>query len=135
MFDASPNLPVRPPTTEVMRTRSGLALAADIYRPEGPGPYPVLMLRQAYGRRIASTLCYAHPSWYAAQGYIVVVQDVRGRGDSEGRFRPLEYEAEDGADAIAWAAGLDGSTGAVGLYGFSYQGVNQLLAAAEAGPG
>jgi putative CocE/NonD family hydrolase len=134
MFDASPLPPVRPPLTMAMRTRDGVRLDADVYRPEGPGPYPVLMLRQAYGRAIASTLCYAHPSWYAAHGYIVVVQDVRGRGTSEGRFRPLEDEAEDGADAIAWAAGLEGSNGAVGLYGFSYQGVNQLLAAGVAGP-
>ena len=124
--------PPAPPETASMRTRDGVRLDADLYRPPGEGPWPVLLLRQAYGRRIASTLAYAHPAWYAAQGYLVVVQDVRGRGTSEGTFRAFETEAEDGADAIAWAAGLEGSTGAVGMYGFSYQGVNQLLAAAEA---
>lgn len=117
-----------------MRTRDGVRLDADIYRPEGDGPWPVLLLRQAYGRKVASTVTYAHPRWYAAQGYVVVVQDVRGRGSSEGVFATLEHEAEDGADTIAWCSTLPGTTGAVGMYGFSYQGMNQLLAAAEAGP-
>lgn len=117
-----------------MRTRDGVRLDADVYRPEGDGRWPVLLLRQAYGRRVAATVAYAHPRWYAAQGYVVVVQDVRGRGTSEGVFATLEHEAEDGADTIAWCATLPGTTGHVGMYGFSYQGMNQLLAATEAGP-
>jgi putative CocE/NonD family hydrolase len=124
--------------TASMQTRDGVRLDADIYRPSesygGPGPHPVLLMRQPYGRRIASTVCYAHPSWYAAQGYIVVIQDVRGRGSSEGRFALFEHDLADGADTVAWAAALPGSNGAVGMYGFSYQGTNQLLAAAAAPP-
>ena len=120
------------PETVSMTTRDGVRLDADVYRPLGPGPFPVLLMRQPYGRRIANTICYAHPSWYAAQGYIVAVQDVRGRGTSAGVFRTLE--AEDGADAVAWAARLPGASGRVGMYGFSYQGTAQLLAAARAGP-
>jgi putative CocE/NonD family hydrolase len=117
-----------------MRTRDGVRLDADVYRPATPGTYPVLLMRQPYGRRIASTLTYAHPAWYAAQGYIVVVQDVRGRGTSEGVFRLFEDDADDGVDTIAWAAALPGASGAVGMYGFSYQGTNQLLAAAQRPP-
>jgi putative CocE/NonD family hydrolase len=117
-----------------MCTRDGVRLDADIYRPDGTGPHPVLLMRQPYGRKIASTICYAHPAWYAAQGYIVVVQDVRGRGTSEGAFRLLADEADDGFDAIAWAAQLPGSNGAVGMYGFSYQGTDQLLAATRRPP-
>ena len=83
-------------------------------------------MRQPYGRRIASTVIYAHPSWYAAHGYIVVVQDVRGRGTSEGRFRVFADDVRDGGETIAWAAGF-GSTGNVGMYGFSYQGHTQML--------
>jgi putative CocE/NonD family hydrolase len=113
-----------------MRTRDGVRLDADVYRPAQPGTYPVLLMRQPYGRAIASTICYAHPTWYAAHGYIVVIQDVRGRGTSEGTFRLFDDEANDGVDAIAWAAQLPGSSGAVGMYGFSYQGTDQLLAAA-----
>ena len=117
-----------------MRTRDGVRLDADVYFPDAPGPHPVLLMRQPYGRRIASTVCYAHPAWYAAHGYIVVIQDVRGRGSSEGEFQLFVREADDGADAVAWAALLPGADGSVGMYGFSYQGTAQLLAASAAGP-
>jgi putative CocE/NonD family hydrolase len=117
-----------------MRTRDGVRLDADVYRPDGGGDYPVLLMRQPYGRAIASTVVYAHPTWYARHGYIVVVQDVRGRGTSEGEFDLLAREREDGFDAVEWAARLPGSTGEVGMYGFSYQGMTQLLAAAASPP-
>ncbi len=117
-----------------MRASDGTRLDADVWRPEGAGAYPVLLMRQPYGRRVASTVVYAHPSWYAANGYIVVVQDVRGRGTSEGRFRLFADDVADGGEAIAWAAGLPGSTGKLGMYGFSYQGHTQLLALAAGRP-
>jgi putative CocE/NonD family hydrolase len=132
MTGAAPRLAVRPVETLAMRTADGVRLDADVWRPEGPGDHPVLLMRQIYGRRIGCTICYAHPAWYAAHGYMVVVQDSRGRGTSEGRFRFGEHDAADGAEAIDWAAQLPGSTGAVGMYGFSYQGYNQLMAAAGA---
>jgi putative CocE/NonD family hydrolase len=125
-------LPVAPPFTVSMRTRDGVRLDADLYRPAGLGPFPVLLMRQPYGRKIASTVVYAHPSWYAAHGYIVVIQDVRGAGTSEGTFKLFEHERADGADALVWAAALDGSNGRVGMYGFSYQAATQLLALAGA---
>lgn len=84
-------------------------------------------MRQPYGRAIASTITYAHPRWYAGQGFVVVVQDVRGMGDSEGRFAGFVQEAADSADAVLWARGLSGSNGRLGTYGFSYQGLTQLL--------
>jgi putative CocE/NonD family hydrolase len=90
-------------------------------------------MRQPYGRKIASTVVYAHPTWYAAHGFIVVIQDVRGRGTSGGEFQLFEHEVEDGCDTVNWAAGLPQSNGQVGMYGFSYQGMTQLFAA-EAGP-
>ena len=117
-----------------MRTRDGVRLDADVYRPDGNGPFPVLLMRMPYGRQIGSTIAYAHPSWYADQGYIVVIQDVRGRGTSEGIFRLFADDVADGEDTIAWAASLPGSSGAVGMYGFSYQGTNQLLAASSGAP-
>jgi putative CocE/NonD family hydrolase len=131
---SKPLLPVLPVRTASMETRDGIRLDADIYQPDAPGPFPVLLMRQPYGRRIASTICYAHPTWYATRGYIVAIQDVRGRGTSTGRFRLFADDIEDGADSVAWAAGLPGSSGAVGMYGFSYQGSNQLLAAAGGSP-
>lgn len=88
-------------------------------------------MRQPYGRAIASTVTYAHPRWYASHGFLVVVQDVRGRGDSEGEFTGFAQEARDGTDTLLWARQLPGSNGRVGCYGFSYQGLSQLLLEAE----
>lgn len=117
----------------VARMRDGCRLVADIYRPEptpaSPGPWPVLLMRQPYGRDIASTVVYAHPTWFARKGFIVVVQDVRGRGDSEGEFYCFRSEGTDGHDTVRWAAALPGANGRVGMYGFSYQASTQLLAA------
>lgn len=118
-------------TTGSLIVRDGVRLDADIYTPDVPGEFPVLLMRQPYGRKIASTVVYAHPRWYAAQGYIVVIQDVRGRGTSQGEFKLFEAEQADGLDAIAWAAQLPQSTGVVGMYGFSYQGMTQLYAASQ----
>ncbi|MCC0176392.1 CocE/NonD family hydrolase [Waterburya agarophytonicola K14] len=115
--------------TASMQTRDGVRLDADIYSPDTKEKLPILLMRQPYGREIASTVVYAHPRWYAAQGYIVVIQDVRGRGTSEGNFDLFSYEIEDGFDTIAWVSKLPNSNGKVGMYGFSYQGMTQLYAA------
>lgn len=120
------------PVAVSMTTRDGVRLDADLYRPVGPGPFPVLLMRQPYGRRIASTVVFAHPRWYASHGYIVVIQDVRGSGTSAGTFTLFENERRDGADALAWAAMLEGGNGRIGMYGFSYQAATQLLALAGA---
>jgi uncharacterized protein len=109
----------------------GVELVSDHYYPPAPGPHPTLLMRQPYGRDIASTVVYAHPVWFAARGYNVVIQDVRGRGDSEGEFYPFRNEGHDGAETIRWLRTRSESNGSVGMYGFSYQGLTQLLAAAE----
>jgi putative CocE/NonD family hydrolase len=127
-------LNVLPKKTLSMQTRDGVRLDADIYYPEGSGPFPVLLMRQPYGRAIASTVVYAHPTWYAAQGYIVVIQDVRGRGSSEGEFSLFASEIADGYDTVEWVAQLPKSSGQVGMYGFSYQGMTQLYAAISGPP-
>lgn len=124
-------LKVRQKETASMLTRDGVRLDADIYRPSTEGEFPVLLMRQPYGRAIASTVVYAHPTWYAAQGYIVVIQDVRGRGTSEGELKLFSHEIADSEDAVNWAAKLPGSNEKVGMYGFSYQGMTQLYAAAS----
>ena len=123
-------LKVRQKETVSMVTRDGVRLDADVYRPEEEGRFPVLLMRQPYGRAIASTVVYAHPIWYASHGYIVAIQDVRGRGTSEGKFELFTHEISDGFDTVNWAANLPGSNGNVGMYGFSYQGMTQLYAAA-----
>ena len=111
----------------------GVTLVSDHYYPEGTGegPWPTLLMRQPYGRDIASTVVYAHPVWFAQHGYHVVIQDVRGRGDSEGEFYAFRHEGRDGAETIKWLRGHAACNGRIGMYGFSYQGSTQLLAAAE----
>jgi len=113
----------------------GVALVSDHYYPSstkyGHGPWPTLLMRQPYGRDIASTVVYAHPIWFARNGYHVVIQDVRGRGGSEGDFYPFKHEGKDGAETIAWLRQHPRCDGRIGMYGFSYQGSTQLLAAAE----
>jgi hypothetical protein len=112
------------------RLRDGVVLYADVYRPAGDGPWPVLLTRLPYDKRSAqSNSGYAHPSWYARHGYLVVTQDVRGCWSSQGELEPFVHEAEDGYDTIEWAARLPGADGRVGTYGFSYPGISQLLAA------
>ena len=110
-----------------MRCRDGTGLISRIWTPAGDGPWPALLMRQPYGRAIASTVTYAHPSWYAQHGFVVVVQDVRGQGASEGNFQGFAQEAIDGADAVRWVRQLPSCNGRVGTYGFSYQGLSQLL--------
>ena len=110
-----------------MRCRDGTRLLSRIWQPEGDGPWPVLLMRQPYGRAIASTPTLAHPGWFASHGFLVVVQDVRGQGESEGEFSGFGQEAIDTSDAVRWARQLPGSTGRLGSYGFSYQGFSQLV--------
>lgn len=125
-------LAVREVETIHLAMMDGVTLATDIYRPEGQGNWPVLVMRLPYGRKVASTVVLAHPAWYAAQGYVVVIQDVRGRGASGGVFRLLEDDVSDGAETLAFAAGLAGGNGQVATYGFSYHGMNQYLGLAGA---
>jgi putative CocE/NonD family hydrolase len=113
------------------RMPDGVSLVSDHYYPAQSGPNPTLLMRQPYGRDIASTVVYAHPVWFARHGYNVVIQDVRGRGDSEGEFYPFRNERSDGAATIRWLRTRPESNGRIGMYGFSYQGMTQFLAAAE----
>ena len=109
----------------------GTALVSDHYYPAGAGPWPTLLMRQPYGRDIASTVVYAHPVWFARQGYHVAIQDVRGRGGSGGEFYPFRHEGRDGAETLTWLRSHAACNGRIGMYGFSYQGATQLLAASE----
>ena len=115
--------------------RDGVLLATDVYRPAGPGPFPVVMMRLPYNKEQPVLLFLAGDILRVAQaGYAVVVQDCRGTWASGGEFSPYFQEAEDGADAIAWAAAQPWSTGEVGMMGASYYGATQWLAATEAPP-
>ena len=113
--------------------RDGVVLRADVLRPKGNGPFPVLVYRTPYGKENAlrdyTTFVHA-----VERGYAVVVQDVRGRYDSAGEFLPYQQEGKDGYDTIEWAAKQPWSNGSVGTFGLSYPGAVQWLAAVENPP-
>ncbi len=105
--------------------REGIALATDVYLPDGPGPWPVVLTRTPYHRRGH----LGRGKYFTDRGYVYVVQDCRGKYDSEGVFRPLIYEAIDGHDTIAWIAEQPWCNGRIGLHGYSYLGIVQIPAA------
>ena len=110
----------------------GVRSFADVYRPAGDEPLPAVLISGPYDKGVSeSNVGFAHPSWFARQGYIVVAHDTRGRFSSEGTFNPFFHEGTDVACVIEWAAQLEGCDGRVATYGFSYPGLNQLLAAQE----
>lgn len=117
--------------------RDGIALATNVWRPEGPGPFPVLLIRTPYGKDDAGT--YGNPKLpdvfaFVEAGYAVVAQDVRGTSRSPGTFMPGAHESRDGADTLTWLAEQPWCDGAVGMWGGSYMGFAQWLAAAHASP-
>lgn len=114
--------------------RDGTVLRANILRPAEGGPYPVALIRTPYGKDLAMASLIVDPLRLARAGYMVAIQDVRGRFRSEGEWSPLVHEAQDGYDTVEWAATLAGSSGAVGMCGGSYMGFTQWAAAMEAPP-
>lgn len=111
--------------------RDGTTLYADVFRPEGEGKYPVLLQRTPYNKAfLPLTTMVLDPIAAAHQGYVVIIQDVRGRFESEGDpFYIYKNEYNDGYDSVEWAASLPYSDGNVGMYGLSYKGMTQFQAA------
>src|SRR5580704_3020386 len=109
-----------------MKTRDGVTLRADIYRPKTEGKFPVLLQRTPYNKGDGES---DFGKRAAAEGYIVIIQDVRGRYTSEGKWYPFKNESNDGYDTVEWAAALPYSNGKVGMYGASYVGATQMLTA------
>jgi len=114
--------------------RDGTVLRANVYRPTGDGPWPVLLTRLPYGKDLPGGTALLDPVQATRRGYMVVVQDTRGRFTSGGEWEPFRCEGEDGYDTVAWAAGLPGADGQVGMYGASYFGNTQWMAAIEQPP-
>jgi putative CocE/NonD family hydrolase len=114
--------------------RDGTVLRANVYRPAGRGPWPVLLTRTPYTKDLPGAGAVLDPVQAARRGYVVVVQDTRGRFRSEGEWYPFRHEADDGADTVAWAAGLPGADGQVGMFGASYHGFTQWAAAIRRPP-
>lgn len=123
---SDPNYDVVVRHDATVETRDGMGLATDIYRPAEPGsgepiaePKPALLVRTPYDKRERKRV-ERQGNWYAERGYVVAIQDVRGRFASEGEFYLLKNEAEDGADTVEWLAGRPYCDGQIGTMGTSY---------------
>ncbi len=111
--------------------RDGVRLSANIYRPDAEGRFPVLLVRTPYGKGGAGN---RHAHFFAQRGYVVVTQDTRGRGESEGVFDAFQSEGIDGYDTQQWAGTQIWSNGKIGTYGGSYVGFTQWIPAALQSP-
>ncbi|MGP4061239.1 CocE/NonD family hydrolase [Halobacillus sp. H74] len=113
----------------------GTTLFANVYRPSEEGTFPVLLTRLPYDKNLPEfSHRFIDPIRIAREGYIVIIQDVRGRFTSEGNFHPFLQEKQDGYDTVEWAARLPYSNGKIGMFGLSYYGFTQLYAAVEKPP-
>lgn len=121
---------VRPVQTFMVPMRDGVRLAADVYLPEKEGPVPVVLVRTPYGKSNDVEPYYR----FVQRGFGVVIQDVRGREDSEGEWLPMYYEVEDGDDTLNWIAAQPWSNGDAAMTGGSYLGYVQWAAAASGNP-
>ncbi|MFZ0410285.1 MAG: CocE/NonD family hydrolase [Candidatus Acidiferrales bacterium] len=110
-----------------MKTRDGIILFADIYRPKSADKFPVILMRTPYDKSVGWAVGPAFK--IVPRGYVLIIQDVRGRYTSEGEWYPFRHEQNDGYDAVEWAAALPYSNGQVGMMGASYVGATQVLAA------
>ena len=104
--------------------RDGVRLSADVYRPKADGKFPALLMRTPYDNYDPETGYY-----FASRGYVVVLQDVRGKYDSEGEFYPFISEQKDGYDTQDWVAALPWCNGTIGTFGGSYGAATQWQAA------
>ena len=117
-----------PVTTEhaiEAKMRDGTILRADVFRPKAEGKFSVLLERTPYDKRQSAGFGLKA----ATRGYVVIIQDVRGRYSSDGEWYPFKNESNDGYDTIEWAAALPYSNGKIGMFGGSYVGATQMLAA------
>jgi putative CocE/NonD family hydrolase len=110
--------------------RDGVHLSMDLLRPDAPGRFPVILMRTPYNKVTSRNRPFQED--LARQGYIVAIQDCRGRFNSDGVFDPYRQEHADGFDTIEWLAAQEWCDGNVGMIGLSYNGQTQWLAASEA---
>ena len=123
--------PVHEPTMRFdvsVTMRDGVRLSTDIYLPEAPGPFPALLVRTPYNNSEQRYVDEAR--FYASRGYAYVVQDCRGRYDSEGVFYAWFDEANDGYDTQEWIGQQTWCDGKIGTLGASYDGFTQWTSAA-----
>jgi predicted acyl esterase len=117
-------------TEQMVEMRDGVKLATSVYLPEGNGPWPVVLIRTPYGK---DTQAIGNGTW-TKRGFALVTQDCRGKGKSEGPYRPFMDDHLDGYDTVEWVAKQSWSNGKVGMFGASAMGITANLAAIAAPP-
>jgi len=110
--------------------RDGVTLSADIYMPDGAGPFPAILVRTPYSNNTLSAVDQS--KWFAERGYVVIQQDVRGRYDSDGTFYAFKNEPDDGFDTDEWIGQQPWFNGKLGTMGPSYVGFTQMTQAIRA---
>ena len=111
--------------------RDGVLLSANVFLPSETARVPAILVRTPYNKGADITPNYQA---FVEHGYAVVVQDVRGRYESEGAFLPLTQEPMDGDDTLNWIARQPWSDGKIGMIGGSYTGIVQWKAALRNNP-
>jgi putative CocE/NonD family hydrolase len=122
---SKPEFDIAVDTDTKVPMRDGINLAADIYRPDAQGRFPVILVRTPYKKEMNEL----QGKFFARRGYVYAAQDCRGRFASEGRWDPFFNEPQDGYDTIEWLAVQPWSNGKVGMIGASYLGWVQWWAA------
>lgn len=117
-------------------TRDGVTLATDVYRPDTPGPFPTLVYRVRGGRSSAfiAGVLLLNPLDAVERGYAVVIQEVRGRAESDDRWRPFVHERDDSEDCLDWVVAQPWCDGRIGTYGTAYSAVGAMQMAALGRP-
>ena len=139
-FAQAPALATKPPAAapqarEVFLTmRDGVKLAANVYLPDGPGPWPVILTRTPYLKDGKLYALIVDPGRYTRAGYALVVQDVRGKGHSQGFYEAFVPDIEDGYDTVEGVAAQPWCNGKIGITGASAMGITSNLAAVAAPP-
>jgi len=104
--------------------RDGITLSANIYMPDNAKKsYPVILIYTPY----VNDEAVDRGMYFAKEGYVFVSLDLRGRGNSEGEYKPFEKDGIDGYDAVQWISQQDWCNGNIGMMGGSYRGMVQWM--------
>ncbi len=128
-----PRYRVRMQRDVIIPMRDGVRLVADVYFPKAEGKFPVIVTRTPYEKGAKDHQYPFLGNLFASQGYVCIIQDTRGKHQSEGDFYPFAHEESDGCDTVDWACKQEWSDGRVGTFGASYLGLTQWLSAPSQG--
>lgn len=113
-----------------IKLSDGITLKADVYLPDTAGSFPAVLMRTPYGKFQREK----DGKMWANKNYAAVIQDTRGKWESEGEFYPFFNELNDGLETLNWIQKQDWCSGEIGMFGTSYSGFSALVLAAHGHP-